>query len=81
MKPCRSDRPIVIERQGPGRRRRIEGFSPREKKRPGPVSSGTHLRRVCVAAKWRKGQKKERREEKRENTSHGGQQEVGVRPL
>lgn len=63
MKPCRSDRLIVIERRRPERRKRIEGFSVQEKKQPGLVSSGTHLRRVCVAAKWRREPKKKKERE------------------
>lgn len=63
MKPCRWDRPIVTEREGPARRRRIERFLLQVKTQRPPVSFGTHLRVVCAAAKWRREQKGEEGEE------------------
>lgn len=82
----------MTERGAPGRRRRIEGFLLRGKKQRQPVSSGTHLQLVCTAAKCRREHNGEEGEKHdltrrwdgqgpRENTSEGGLQEVGVRPL
>lgn len=50
MKPCRWERPIVIEWERQGRRSRIERFLLQGKKQRRPVSSGLHLQLVCTAA-------------------------------
>lgn len=62
----------MTESERPGRWRRIEGFSLQGKKKRRPVSSGTHLRLVCAAAKWRREHNGEEGEEHHFTGGWGG---------